>query len=136
MKWMIAALCMIGTSALAAGEPRMSFTYVPNSEDAPMLSCRHERIRDLPDWKVLCGNGEKSFTAHVIIRRMDRAQIPQTSMEILYWVTEPGDTPTSVHKFHSTTALIHLRNQTDVYSMTLYQGVENDQASLRMWVEF
>lgn len=116
---------------LLKAEPRMNFTYVPN-DGSRVEACTHTRIRDLPDWAVVCGR--RTYTAHVILRKGDRTLAPQTSFEILYWVTEPGDTPTSVRKYHSTTALIHLKQRTDLYSMTLFQGVENDQASLRLYV--
>lgn len=108
----------------------MSFRYVPNEGKA--FDCTHTRIRDLPDWTIDCGQGEKTFTAHVIVRKYSREAMPQTGLEILYWVTEPGETPTSIRKYHSTTALLQLTDKTDVHSLILFQGVENDMASLRL----
>lgn len=121
---------LISTQALAS-PLKMSFKYVPH-EGSESLDCTHTRIRDLPDWKVDCGNGQKTFTAHVIARKYQREPTPQTGLEVLYWITEPGETPTSVRKYHSTTLFLQLTNKTDVHSLTLFQGVENDQASLRL----
>ncbi len=134
--FMFVVFFLFGASASA--EVKMNFTYIPHEGDGlpnqGVLSCTHERIRDLPDWKIVCGKEEKTYTAHVIIRKMDRSFEPQTAIEILYWVTEPGDTPTSIRKYHSTSATIRLKQQTNVDSITLYQGVENDMASLRLEV--
>lgn len=121
---------LLSNAALAA-PLKMSFQYVPN-EGGQILECAHTRIRDLPDWKVDCGNGQKTFTAHVIARQYQREPTPQTGLEILYWVTEPGETPTSVRKYHSTTMFLQLKYKTEVHSLVLYQGVENDMASLRL----
>ena len=107
----------------------MKFTYVPS--EAEYVYCNHKQIRDLPDWSVECDNGKK-YTAHIIVRGANRASTPQTTLEILYWVTEPGDTPQSVHKFHSTTALINMKEKSSLHSMVIFQGIENDQASLKL----
>ena len=108
----------------------LRFSYVPNEGEAQM--CVHERIRDLPDWKVVCG--ERIYTAHVIVRRAERSQEPQMMLEILYWITEPGPTPTSPNKFHSTTTFLYLKEKTEVFGLVMYLGVENDMASLRLQV--
>ncbi len=116
-----------------------NFTYIPHEGDglpnAGVLECTHERIRDLPDWKVVCGKNEKTYTAHIILRQAQKSSEPQTMLEIMYWITEPGDTPTSVRKYHSVSANIYLREKTDLFRMVLYQGVENDQSSLRLEVK-
>lgn len=116
----------------------MRFDYVPNEGDG-WLKCTHQRILDLPDWKVECGDApvgqnseHKSLEAHVVVRKADRPHEPETLVEIIYWVIEPGDTPTSVHKFHSTSMLLDLKNKTDIASVILYLGIEEDRASLRL----
>lgn len=131
-------LCFIlWTVTAQAAVPEMNFTYVPNEAgdlpDAGNLKCEFQRIRDLPDWKVSCG-AEKTFTAHVVIRSMQRDSAPQTAFEILFWVTEPGESPNSSHKFHSTTAILELEKATSFSRLVIYQGVENDQASLKLEV--
>ena len=140
---LLPVLMLLPSFSMAAEAPsvEMKFSYVPN--EAPelpnggILECRHARVRDLPDWTVTCGpQGEKTFSAHVVIRIAKRSQEPGTMLEILYWVTEPGDSPTSVRKYHSTTALLQLKDPTDLMRLVLFQGVENDQASLRMTVEW
>ena len=114
-----------------APEPKMEFAYEPVEGEEPS-SCVHERIRDLPDWDVVCETpyGKKTYSAHVIVREYPRQGA--TGLEILYWVSEPGDTPTSPHKFHSTSALVHLRGSTSLDSFSLSQGVENDMALLTL----
>src|SRR5690606_38290572 len=68
---------------------QMSFQYMSN-DGSVILDCSHARIRDLPDWEVVCGKGTpmvKEFVAHFIAREMPQG--PQrTSFEVLYWVTE------------------------------------------------
>lgn len=115
-------------SLAAQADPLMHFSYEP-AEDAS-TSCTHQQIRDLPDYAVTCATpyGTKTFTAHVIVRQAPRGN--DTGAELLYWVTEPGDTETSPRKYHSTTALFHLKGSTSLTDFSLSQGVENDQASL------
>lgn len=152
MKMLRSASLFVATSLLlAAGPPAgatpaaepkavsMKFTYVPHEApdlpNAGVLECKHERIRDLPDWKVVCGADEKEFTAHVVLRIGKREEAPKTVLEILYWVIEPGDTPTSVRKYHSTSSLLYLSEPTDMAKLNISQGVENDMATLTMVVE-
>jgi hypothetical protein len=118
-------LLLFAWHAEAKGEDLLRFRYVPNEGLA--LTCSHERIRDLPDWRVSCG-GEKSFTAHVIVRESEGEA--GARLEIHYWVTAPGENERAPRKFHSTTALLHLNKGAETRSMILFQGVENDQASL------
>jgi hypothetical protein len=108
----------------------MSFIYQP-VEDVSTF-CTHEQIRDLPDWNVSCETpyGKKTFKAHVIIRENPRGH--NTGLEILYWVTAPGDKPTSPGKYHSTTLLLNLEGDTKMQDFALSQGVENDMAYLMM----
>lgn len=115
-------------------QAKMEFRYEPN--EGEFLECSHKKIRDLPDWDIECGKkGEKKFSAHVIVRPFYREFEPQTTVEILYWVIEPGKTPTSVHTFHSSTFMVRLKEKTDLYSVSLSQGVENDYASLVLNLE-
>ena len=103
----------------------LRFTYEPVEGEGP-TSCVHKQIRDLPDYDVKCG--AKRFTAHVIVRGGPVQN--DTSLEILYWVTEPGDTETSPRKYHSTSALLHLKGKAELANLSLSQGVEDDSASL------
>lgn len=150
MKFLILLTCLMGATGFAAAQTQtqtldpqgtvsMKFAYVPHeASDLPnagVLECTHERIRDLPDWKVVCGGGEKVFTAHVVLRIGKREDAPKTVIEILYWVTAPGETPTSVRKYHSTSALVYLNEPTDMAKLNISQGVENDMATLTMVVE-
>jgi len=108
---------------------QMHFKYQPvEHTDWP---CTHKQIRDLPDWKVECESiyGKKVFTAHVIVREHPRSG-GDTGLEILYWVTAPGDTPTSPRKYASTTALLTLSGNTSLENFSFSQGVENDAAYL------
>jgi len=125
------ALLFASTQAHAAvaGSSRFHFRYEP-VEGEPATLCTHKQIRDLPDWSVECktGYGTKTFTVHLIVREYPRQG--ETGVEILYWVTEPGDTPTSPRKYHSTSALFRLKGDSGLSSFLLSQGVENDMASL------
>jgi hypothetical protein len=129
MKILSLSLMLLSLNAFAEAEPKHHFSYVPN-EGADAVNCTHERIRDLPDWKVRCTFfGEvKEFSAHVILR-----QIPSQNgslFELLYWVTAAGDTLSGPPKFHSTSALLKMKGETAITSLSLAQGVENDYASL------
>ncbi|MGZ3713425.1 MAG: hypothetical protein ACXVBE_16795 [Bdellovibrionota bacterium] len=132
MKIILLSLFLVvsaSTSAFAEPEPNFHFSYQPN-EGADSVSCTHERIRNLPDWKVLCTffGEQKEFTAHVILRQLP-AQTGST-FELLYWVTAAGDAPGGAPKFHSTSAILKMKGETAIASLSLAQGVENDYASL------
>lgn len=119
-----------GRAALPANAENFRFRYEPVEGEAATL-CTHKKIRDLPDWNVVCetGYGKKTYSVHLIVREYPRAG--ETGVEILYWVSEPGETPTSPHKFHSTSALLHLRGEkAGLGDFIMSQGVENDFASL------
>lgn len=127
-KLALALLLGIGASAAASAAPLLKFTYVPN-EGAEMRNCTHKPIRDLPDYEVFCG--DKSFTAHVIVRELNGG--PQTKLELLYWVTEPGETDRAPPKFHGSSVWIRLAdNKSSFASVSLAQAVENDYASLTL----
>ena len=106
----------------------VKFRYVP--AEMPATECTHKRIRDLPDWTVRCG--EKTFTAHVIVRIHKRDFEPKTALEILYWVTEPSQRRGKPATFHSSSFWIRLKGEASSHSMVLAQGIENDYASLDM----
>lgn len=112
---------------------RMKFRYV-SSDGTFVIPCGHERIRDLPDWKVICaGSGlRKNFTAHFIYRETHRDTEPKTWMELLYWVTEAGE---PAPRFQGTSASFALRKGTDLQKMSLMQSVENDYAVLELRYE-
>lgn len=109
----------------------MKFHYVP-VEGEPSTLCYHTRIRDLPDWDIACPTnyGKKTFSAHVVLRQYSGAD--KTGLELLYWVTEPGETPRSIRKYHSTSALMKFKGSTDLMGLSIGQGVENDQAYLNL----
>lgn len=122
-------LLFLSWMSFAIPLPTLHFTYQPVEGDAS-THCSHEKIRDLPDYQVVCGtpDGKKVFTAHVIVR--GHSGVDKTGLELLYWVTAPGETPTSPHKFHSTTALMRFSGQTSLQEFRLSQGIENDMAWL------
>lgn len=120
---------LMGVFHSAEAAQKMQFTYEV-VEGAEPSKCKHEQIQDLPDWRVYCDTpyGKKVFTAHVIVREVPRKE--STSLEMLYWVTEPGVSEKASSQFHSTTALIRLKGSTSLTSFSVSQGVENDFASL------
>ncbi len=109
----------------------MVFHYQPAEGEGPSL-CSHERIRDLPDWKVSCQTpyALKTFTAHVVVQEYPNKTA--AGLEILYWVTEPGTTPLAPSIFHSTSALLKWQGSGTLAGFALSQGVENDLASLAL----
>jgi len=121
-------------AALAHAEPpKMQFTYEPADGETPASGCIHAQVRDLPDWDVTCVTpfGTKTYSAHVVVNESSRGS--STAVEILYWVSEPGNATTRT--YHSTSALFHLKGATTLADFSLSQGVENDQASLVLgWV--
>jgi|GEM_PF-5651531 len=114
-----------------AATENMRFTYQP-MEDLG-TECTHKQIRDLPDWDVACETpyGLKKFSAHVVVRENHRGE-EKTGLEVLYWVTAPGDTETSPRKYSSTSALIGLSGKTKLEDFTFSQGIENDAAYLSL----
>lgn len=116
----------LGTS----GAGNMTFTYQP-MEDAG-TACTHKQIRDLPDYAVECvtPHGTKLFTAHVVVR--ENAREKNTGVEVLYWVTAPGDTETSPRKFDSSSLLLNVAGKTKLEDFSFSQGVENDAAYLTL----
>lgn len=129
MKTLLYLFVFLAGIARAEPEPNFHFSYVPN-EGAEGVACTHERIRDLPDWRVACPffGEEKRFTAHVLLRNFPSQK--KSAVELLYWVTEAADAPGSSPKFHATSALLKLKGETALDSLSLAQGVENDYASL------
>lgn len=113
----------------ASASAAMHFRYEPN-EGAEAIECTHKQIKDLPDWDIECG--EKKFSAHVIVRPYFHERAPKTKIEILYWVVEPGKKPRDTNIFHSSSFMVRLKEKTDLYSVSLSQGVENDFAGLTL----
>ncbi|MGZ3651029.1 MAG: hypothetical protein ACXVB9_05590 [Bdellovibrionota bacterium] len=117
---------------LAHAEPgvKMQFTYEPADGETPASRCTHAQVRDLPDWDVTCVTpyGTKTYSAHVVVH--ENSGGPSTTVEVLYWVSEPGESTSPTRTYHSTSALFHLKGTTSLADFSLSQGVENDQASL------
>lgn len=109
---------------------QMRFSYQPMEDVA--TECTHKQIRDLPDYAVECVTPyeTKLFTAHVIVRESVREK--NTGLEVLYWVSAPGETPTSPHKFDSSSLLLNMAGKTKLENFSFSQGVENDGAYLEL----
>ncbi len=121
--------CSLFYSVAQAGTDNMRFEYQPMEDVAS--SCIHKQIRDLPDWEVRCETlyGEvKTFTAHVVVNEHPRED--SLGVEVLYWVTAPGETDTSPRKYSSTSALLRLAGKTKLHDFSFSQGIENDGAYL------
>ena len=106
----------------------LAFQYQSNDGEISLL-CTHGRIRDLPDWEVVCGKGTpllKKFAVHFVMNRGQRQGAPREWYEVLYWVTERQERP----RFSSTSITINLNEASPVHSLRLFQSVENDYASL------
>ena len=125
-------LLSIPAFADAPEQNQIRFRYVP-SEGVASVACTHERIRDLPDWRVTCPffGQEKEFTAHVVLRAISKRE-SRNAYELLYWVTEPGENPRGSKKFHSTSALLGFKGKAHLADLSIGQGVENDYASLQL----
>ncbi len=107
----------------------LSFQYIPNEYGA-IMDCVHSKIRDLPDWEVICGKGtpqQKKYSVHFVTKEYQRAVQPVTTFEYLYWVTEWE----FVKPVYSSNSFwLRLKEKSSIHGIRLYQGVENDVASL------
>lgn len=117
-------------------DSRLRFDFVSH-DGQTLIPCRHQRIRDLPDWQVQCKgpNGlTKTYAAHVVLTRGVRP--PQLGQgiwyEILYWVTDRKNNQKPV--FHSSSMTLNLSPSSQLQSFRIYQGVENDFGSLVLTV--
>lgn len=115
---------------------RLRFDYI--SQDGQIhYPCTHKRIRDLPDWEVVCKSTNgivRTFAAHVVVVRGQRQ--PQSGpgiwYEILYWVTDRQDKNKPV--FHSSSMTFNLTPTSHLQAFRIFQGVENDYAALVLTV--
>ena len=98
------------------------------------VACKHERIRDLPDWKVTCKDRyfDKEFVAHVVIRRYFRnGETKQTKFEVLYWVTNRRQ-PKKKNEYTGTTLDFIFDGHVSGQKIRIGQSVDNDYAHLNM----
>jgi hypothetical protein len=116
------------SQAFEIADSQLSFQYIPNNGEGPApMTCIHERIRDLPDWKVKCGT--KEFAVHLLIQEHHRNAEPRTGLEILYLVT---DRNFRNPLFSTGTSWVNLKNTSILHSLVLTQSIENDYASLQV----
>ena len=115
--------------ASAIDTRELSFQFVSN-DGTIALNCVHSQIRDLPDWQVVCGKGtplEKRYTVHFLTNQYFKPTQPVMLLEYLYWVTDWN----SVNPIYTATSFwMKFKEKTNVQSIRLNQGIENDYADL------
>lgn len=121
------------TQRVPIDEGHLKFRY--SSQDGEFqLECSHKRIRDLPDWEVICKNEvgiRKVFAAHIVLnkgRRLNNEVKPSRWYELLYWVTDRK--AQNAPRFHSSSLILQASDESEINQFQLHQGVENDYASL------
>ena len=118
------------TKGIPVETDQLKFQYM-SSDGEIQLDCHHSRIRDLPDWEVVCGKGTptvKKFAVHFVANKGSRLQEPKVWYEFLYWVTDRQQSEKPA--FSSTSMTLNLNSGSVPHSLRLYQGIENDYASL------
>ncbi len=139
VKILLAGLMMIlgGHLARAAEsmdiQPNQLRFHYQSADGEIQLTCAHKRIRDLPDWRVICGSGtklEKEFAVHLVVLKGKRPLQSEIWYRFLYWVTDRQSDARPV--FNSTSLLLNLKEGSKPNSLSLDQGVENDYAQLSL----
>lgn len=126
--WLI--LCqIISLKAYAVDTREISFQYLSN-DGTITLACVHSRIRDLPDWQVVCGKGtplQKTYSVHFITKQYFRPTQPAMLVEYLYGVTDWN----SINPIYSSTSFwMRIKDKTSIHGTRIFQGIENDDADL------
>lgn len=129
---MLLGLVANTAQARRVSDSELRFAYISN-DGSVWLDCTHWRKNQkLPDWEVICGKNNrvtKTFQVHFVTKQIQRQQMPQTSYEFLYWVTEPQGNK-SVE--HTPTIWMHTRKFSELDNATLSTGVDNGSAILNL----
>ena len=127
-----------GRAALQASSLNFRYTtFDPGSDYA----CKHYlQDADAHDWDVQCfdaqGVVKKHYTVHLWISLYNHPTAPQTSVEILYWLTDLS-VPQAVQGVGATTWM-HFNPKMDlgaINGLQLSQSVEGDTAGLYLTVK-
>lgn len=111
----------------------LKFSY-QNFDGDLYVKCVHEIENDLSqDWKVTCENKtfKRVYSVHLWMTKYTKTEIPKSSYEILYWITErfPKNIGTS------TTNWIHLKEDSQFFAASLSLGVDNESAGLYLDIQ-
>lgn len=109
---------------------RLKFSYKTFEGDKD-LKCFHEYADEFKfDWNVTCKDTEsfyKIFRVHLSLSQYSHPTPPQTTYEVLYWVT---DRTTNHISGNGTSFWLNLKNKSDFHGLTMSQSVDADTAGL------
>jgi hypothetical protein len=133
---MTGLLCCSGWQAGAALDlKKLKFTY-QSFDGETVLPCKAFIENELgQDLVVKCQDGStvKKYSVHLWVTRYTRPREPRTSFEILYWVTDRIDPK---RPSTSSTQWVNLKNESDLHSLVLSQGVDGDLAGLYLEIDY
>jgi hypothetical protein len=143
MKLALLLVLFLPLSSLFADGPKLAFTYENSLEPYDTYPCTSEKADfGIYDWDVRCtvGRTVRRFTAHFALTfyakghaldRVRHGRNVQSAHEVLYWVTDWQDSSHPVS--HSSTIwFFHKTAEDALAEIDLNQGVDSDNASLRL----
>jgi hypothetical protein len=98
----------------------LKFQWVAN-DGSFFRSCTHHlQDAELNDWKVECEG--RTFKVHFLVKEIHRPVTPQTSIEVIYFITGTASSSQGVW--------INLEQGTPLHSLVFHQSVDNDSSDL------
>ena len=133
MKTLLAfVLVLVGNPALA--EFKLRFSYSPY-EGEGALSCTHEKLPNIPDWKIDC-EGKKKYIAHFVVEQRHRADEPRTYLEVLYSIIDQNGPSVDPVSLYSSSSWMFTNEKASLNSLAISQGVEGGLSRLMIEVSF
>ena len=111
---------------------QLKFSY-QNYDGDLYVHCTHAIENEASqDWHVTCAENsfKREYSVHLWITRYTKLNIPKTSYEMLYWVTEKRPQ----QKGYSSTSWIHLAEDSKFAGASLSVGVDEESAGLYLEV--
>jgi hypothetical protein len=146
VKFLIIVLCVGFCAGAARSEQKqqpvqfegenLKFTYHPY-EGGQAVPCTHKPYdRFLIDWTVHCTTAdqrfEREYRVHLLFRQVQRPRHPQSSFELLYWVTELSVSPIVVSNGPS--LWFHFSNLAEWSGLSVGQPVDQGTAGLYLQI--
>ncbi len=139
MRVLFFATLLVFTSAIAKTKENISlqahqlkFSY-QNYDGDLSIHCKHTLENEASqDWLVTCEENsfKREYSVHLWITRYTKLNIPKSSYETLYWVTEKFP----LQKGYSSTNWIHLAEASQFAGASLSVGVDEESAGLYLEV--
>lgn len=129
---------LLFVSAIAHAKPipksltpeQVKFSYKSFEGDKD-LKCFHEYADEFKfDWNVTCKDQStffKLFRVHLSLSQYSHPTAPQTTYEVLYWVT---DKTTNQVYGNGSSLWLNTKNKSEFHSLTMGQSVDADTAGL------